>query len=347
MADNKRMWRSDRKRAAGVLALVGLGTVGTAAVTGIGATAAPVCRTSTLAWTAPAGLTMTSFSNQLVDTGLTVAAGDVDEVLRITASSYASHDRYPDNASPTRAEADQQHEQWGLRIGGSDFGQLSSDVPDLVSEGAPSPWFSGDVTGTLGTGPVRPGAVVLRHASLAGFTESPNSVRPTSVALTVEYCRDVVDTTTTAVPSTAPEPTPAPTTVPVDTTPETTTPETTTPETSTTQPIPSIGTSPTTAPTATTTPRVTPTPAPATTSTMPITPSTAAASTTVVVPSTAPASTTTVPVATPTTAPTSTTTPDGTLPSTGGEFGGLVRAAGLLTLLGGALLLARRRIITA
>ena len=342
MADNKRMWRSDRKRAAGVLALVSLGTVGTAAVTGIGATAAPVCRTSTLAWTAPAGLTMTSFSNQLVDTGLTVAAGDVDEVLRITASSYASHDRYPDNASPTRAEADQQHEQWGLRIGGSDFGQLSSDVPDLVSEGAPSPWFSGDVTGTLGTGPVRPGAVVLRHASLAGFTESPNSVRPTSVALTVEYCRDVVDTTTTAVPSTAPEPTPAPTTVPVDTTPETTTPET-----STTQPIPSIGTSPTTAPTATTTPRVTPTPAPATTSTMPITPSTAAASTTVVVPSTAPASTTTVPVATPTTAPTSTTTPDGTLPSTGGEFGGLVRAAGLLTLLGGALLLARRRIITA
>ncbi len=338
MAENRRTWRTHATCAAAsstlVVALAMLAVEH-------GAGAAQACRSTTLRW-APTTTLVLSMFNQQFDTGLVVEAGAPDEVLQVTESHYSSYDRYPDGTSPSRSDADQAHEQWGLRIGGQDFGGLTADVPDLESEGAPSPWFSGDISGTLGTGEVRPGNVVLRHGSLSGYTESPNSVRPSSLSITVSYCRDVVDDTTT----TSPAPTTAEPPVTTVSIPATSDPSSTVPVT--TAPTPEIGTAPTTVlSTVPTTAPATVPPAPVPT---PAAPSPAVTTTIVAVPTTAGASTTSPPPpptdpAVPTTTPTATTVPDGTLPSTGGEVGFMLRAAAALSLLGGLLLIARRRVV--
>lgn len=200
-----------------------------AAVIGAGkASAEQVCRTSTVSWVTPAPSTlyMTATHYPTFDTGLSIAPGEPGEDVTITASSYRSSDRHVEGTYPTREDDAQLNERWRLRIGGADFGQLTADVPDFVGQGAPTPWYSGEVSGSLGTGPVAPGPIVIVHASQYGYTESANSVRPQAFTLTVSYCRTLEPPTTT----------PAPTTAPTGTVPDSPTPPTTG-ETTTTAPV--------------------------------------------------------------------------------------------------------------
>lgn len=310
--------------------------------------AATQCRSTTLTWTAPDGLIMTSFQNQLVDTGLVVPAGAPGETVTLTASTYTSSDRYPDGASPSRAEVDQAHESWGLRIGGVDAGPLSTDVPDTEAEGAASPWFSGVRSGSFGEGVINPGAVFLRHASLDGFTESPNSVHPGSVSITVSYCAEVDDTTTTGPGTTAPGTTAPGTTAPATTVPD---PSTTVPEPTTTLPDPATTAAPpTTAPAPTTSfvdvvpTTIVPVTGPPVPSTAPAAPtSTGAATTTTLL---VPAGPSTVPAPTTAVTPAGPTVPRRTLPETGAAIGGVLVLGGALLGLGAVLLGSRRRMDT-
>ncbi len=182
------------------------------AATGEGAGAQQLCRTTTVEWSAPPGLYISSGHLPLYDTGRSIPAGEPGETIEVVGSSYRSSDRYPEGSSPTREQAAQLNERWRLQIGGVPFGQLTDDVLDRVADGAPSPWYSGELGGSLGSGPVTAGPIVIRHASLEGYTESPNSVRPQAFSLTVAYCRELEVPTTTSVeqqPSSSEPPTTA------------------------------------------------------------------------------------------------------------------------------------------
>lgn len=321
--------------------------------------AAPVCRVSTISWSAPTTVLLYRGGPVTYDTGLSVPAAGVGETVSVTASAYSSYDRYPANASPSRADADQQHEQWGLRIGGTNFGLLSADVPDSIDEGAVDDWYA-TTSGTLGLGAVATGRIVIVHSSLYGFTESYNSVRPGSFTLTVSYCSDApATTTTTSTTSTAPTTTAAATTTAVVTTTSAAT--TTTGATTTT----ASGGTTTTVPAVTTTSPPSQTAAP--------TSSTVAATTTIVATTTIGGSATTVsgstttdstttsilpltplPAATTTVATTTTATggsttvvPSGPLPNTGWNGAIFLRVGTILVAVGAVLYRLRRRALTA
>jgi LPXTG-motif cell wall-anchored protein len=174
--------------------------------------------------------------------GITITPAAPGETLNIVSADYATFDRYPsDGSAGTRTDANQQNERAGISIGGVNFGALSTDVPNGPAEGAPDEYFSGIITGSFGSGPTAGGAVLVRHASLYGFTESPNSVNITSLEIVVERCIEIPDETTTTPPqpettptSVEPETTPAET-IPTSLEPETTPPDST-PSTPETQP---------------------------------------------------------------------------------------------------------------
>jgi hypothetical protein len=316
-----------------------LATVGTKVAAPAGA--AEICRTVQLSWSTPSpAFVMTPWSNPIYDTGIRVPDAAAGETIRVTASSYVSGDTYPPDAPETREMANQLHEQWRLNIGGAEFGSLTADVPDSVATGATSA-YSGTISGSFGTGPITSGAVLLRHASLYGFTESANSVRPSSFQLELAYCSADPEPTTTEPATTAPPPDssapePSPTAPEVPTTPAA--PESTAPpdapDTTPAAPIvplPAAPTTSTSAPPSTAT--VPPTSVPATTTTfaIPRSPVPGDTTTTIVTASTAP----------PTTA---TGAPPGSLPTTGGDPSALVQAGFLLLVLGLALRRVRRAV---
>jgi LPXTG-motif cell wall-anchored protein len=169
--------------------------------------------------------------NPTFDTGLVIPGPGDGETLTVIEARYSSFDRYPaDGSAGNRIDAAQMHESFGISIGGTPFGGLSTDVPNGPDEGAPDEYFSGIVTGSFGTGPTAGGSIVVRHASLYGFTESPNSVNAAGISVVVERCREVAEPETT--PPTLPPTTPPTTAAAVETTPPTTeAPATTPPET--------------------------------------------------------------------------------------------------------------------
>ena len=162
--------------------------------------------------------------NDTYDTGIVVPTAGAGQTLTVVSSAYKSFDRYPAGSSPTRADVNQLNESFAIQVGGVAVGGLSADVPDTVAEGAVDDWFSGVLSGSFGgSGTILTGgALIIRHASLYGFTESYNSVHPKMVSITLQRCTTSVTTTTApATTTTAPATTttaPATTTTAVSTT---------------------------------------------------------------------------------------------------------------------------------
>jgi len=271
-----------------------------------------VCRSDSFSWS---GDQLFVPWASTLSTGVVIPAAGAGETLRVTSASYSTYDRYGEGQVPNRAEVGQMHEQVGIVIGGTPVGSLSADIPNGISEGAPSDFFSGIVNGSFGGAgtAISGGELVVRHSSLYGFTESPNSVRVSQIDVTVERC--------STPPTTEPPVTEPPVTEPPITQPPATQP-TTTPAPTTTQ-VGSGG--------PTTTPAPTTVPAPTTTQVGSGGPTTTPGPTTVPAPTT-----TQVGSGGPT------TVPGGALPVTGGNVNGSLALAVLFALLGGALLLARR-----
>jgi len=208
------------------VAALAVGAIGALGGLGAGrsAGAAPVCAQESYEWTGEVRLKTdgpTTF-----DTGVVIPGPAAGETLTITSSSYSSFDRYPsDGSAGNRIDAGQMHESWGIGIGGANFGGLTADAPNGPADGAPDEFFSGIVTGSFGSGPTQGGSLVLRHASLYGFGESPNSINAAGVSLTVERCSEPPETTAV---ETTPPPTEPPTTALDTTEPSTSVEETTT-----------------------------------------------------------------------------------------------------------------------
>lgn len=349
--------------------LVGTIALGATAPPGAAASAA-ACRDLHVSWTSPSvGIYQSSSHLPTYDPGVSVPAPAAGETITIVSSAWVSYDRYLDGTVPTRADDNQQNERWGISIGGTSFGNLTDDVPDIVGQGAETPWFSGLRSGSFGTGPAGSGAIVLRHASLYGYTESANSIHPYSFDLTVRYCTADGETTTTAAPTTAApttaatpttaaapttEPAPPstaldPTTTAVEPAPQTTSGTTPSTDAATTVPPAEPGTTPDSTVAPGPTPAAPTVPTGPTTTVPPLdtrqTATTLSTSSTEIVPAgpTLPTTTTTAQ----STATTAMATPRGTLPSTGARVLGLLRLAGILVSLGAALQVVRRRLIVA
>jgi LPXTG-motif cell wall-anchored protein len=313
------------------MTVVGLAAVAVGTHHSSSSAATGPCRTVEFVWNSPSTqLVMLASLNSTLTTGVTITAPGSDETATVISSGWSSYDRYAEGASPSREDHDQQHESWGIAIGGTPFGGLTTDVPDQVSGGAASPWYSGMITGSFGAGAIGGGELVLVHSSRYGFTESENSVHPSSVSLLVEYCPASTTTTVAATTTTAP----APTSVDPTTTDPTSTVSTTIAESTTTATDP-----PTTQPAATTAPTPISAPSETTTPALPTTtpPVSATAPTTIPLTPAGP----TVPTSTSTSVPTS--SPIGGLPATGSEVGGLLQVGGSFVALGAALGLIRRR----
>ena len=182
----------------------------------------PSCTSETYEW---------SGDQLLVPWNPTFQAGEipgpaVGESLVVSGVQYASWDEYDEGTIPSRADADQPNESFGITIGGIDVGGLSADLPDTLEEGAPTIWYSGIQTGSLGgSGTVIDGGIIeVRHVSLYGFGSEPaNSVHAAGLTVDVDRCVEplqettttVAEPTTTAGPTTTVEsatPTAAPTT---------------------------------------------------------------------------------------------------------------------------------------
>ena len=205
------------------MAVGAIGAIGGLAIGGA-AGAAATCTQESYEWTGQVRL-MTSGPTTF-DTGVVIPGPATGETLSVLGSHYSSFDRYPsDGSAGTRVDAAQMHESWGIAIGGDAFGGLTTDAPNGPAEGAPDEFFSGIVSGSFGTGPIQGGSIVLRHASLYGFGESPNSINAAGVTLSVERCVEVPETTPPSsveqTPPTEPattvaEPTTVPETAPVE-----------------------------------------------------------------------------------------------------------------------------------
>lgn len=307
--------------------------LGTGVIPGPSARADATCRTLTVSWRSPSSeLFLAANARETYATGVAVPVPAPGERLTVVTSSWSSYDRYPDWTTETRAEVDQQNERWGISIGGVRFGPLTSDLPDSVAEGAENDRYSGVVTGGFGSGSVSSGEIVIVHASLDGFRESPNSVRPSEIVLVLSYCQDIADTTTTtAATTTTLEPIPA------------------------TAPTTALASSTTQATTSSTPTTVTPTTAPSTPDRPTSVPSTAAATTTIVpeiataptVPTSATSTTITPAGPTlPTTVPSaSSSTLPSRLPATGSKIDGQLRLGAALIGLGLLLGFVRRRLV--
>ncbi|MGD9702928.1 MAG: LPXTG cell wall anchor domain-containing protein [Acidimicrobiia bacterium] len=171
------------------------------------ASAAQSCARETYSWTDGTWLWM--HATETYDTGLVIPGPGAGETLTIVESTYTSFDEYPaDGSGGNRVDAGQLHESFGISIGGTPFGGLTTDAPNGPDDGAPDQYYSGLVSGSFGTGTTTGGAIVLRHASLYGFTESPNSIYAQSIKIVVERCTEIPEPETTP-PTTTPPPPPA------------------------------------------------------------------------------------------------------------------------------------------
>jgi LPXTG-motif cell wall-anchored protein len=135
----------------------------------------------------------------------------IGETLVLTGVQYSAWDEYPEGTVPSRADADQPDESFGITIGGVPVGGLSADLPDTLPEGAPTIWYSGVHSGSLGGAgtEIDGGIILVRHASLYGVGAEPaNSVHASGLTITVDRCvAPPEETTTTPAPTTTAGPT--------------------------------------------------------------------------------------------------------------------------------------------
>ena len=161
----------------------------------------------------------------------------IGESLVVTGVQYSAWDEYPEGTVPSRADVDQPNESFGITIGDVPVGGLSGDLADKLEEGAPTIWYSGVHSGSLGgAGTAIDGGIILvRHVSLYGFGDEPaNSVHAAGLTVTVDRCvSPPEETTTTPAPTTTADPTTtaAPTTEVPATTVESAAPTTAAPTT--------------------------------------------------------------------------------------------------------------------
>ena len=134
----------------------------------------------------------------------------IGETLVVTGVQYSSWDEYPEGTVPSRADADQPDETFGITIGGIQVGGLSADLPDTLAEGALTIWYSGVHSGSLGGAgtEIDGGVILVRHVSLYGVgDEPPNSVHASGLTVTVDRCVTPPEETTTTPAPTTDEPT--------------------------------------------------------------------------------------------------------------------------------------------
>jgi LPXTG-motif cell wall-anchored protein len=185
------------KAIAAALTILAAGTASVSAVAGT-VSAGDDCLSETYAWNNTA-VTQLATWNPSIDTGLNIPAPTGDEHIAVIATSWTSYDRLMDeNPQLTREIQNETGEQFSVRIGGTQVGGLSADLPDTEAQGAPTPWFSGVVSGSFGGVDtiVGGGEITLHHS---GDSSSFNAFNPKSVTITVVRCTPPIETTTTVV----------------------------------------------------------------------------------------------------------------------------------------------------
>ena len=222
------------KTLGGALLMTACGLVGTAALGGVAA-ADHECTTETFSWSNPT-LSQIATWNLTMATGLSIPAPAAGATLTVVSTAYTAYDSIGEG-EVTRAIQNETGEQFTLRVGGTQVGGLSADLPDSVSQGAATPWFSGTVAGSLGGAgtTLTGGEIVIQHS---GKSETVNAFSVKTITVVVERCLPHAPTTTapttTAPTTTAPTTTAPTTTAPTTTAPTTTAPATTAPATTTT-----------------------------------------------------------------------------------------------------------------
>ena len=222
------------KTLGGALLMTACGLVGTAALGGVAA-ADHECTTETFSWSNPT-LSQIATWNLTMATGLSIPAPAAGATLTVVSTAYTAYDSIGEG-EVTRAIQNETGEQFTLRVGGTQVGGLSADLPDSVSQGAATPWFSGTVAGSLGGAgtTLTGGEIVIQHS---GKSETVNAFSVKTITVVVERCLPHAPTTTapttTAPTTTAPTTTAPTTTAPTTTAPTTTAPTTTAPATTTT-----------------------------------------------------------------------------------------------------------------
>jgi LPXTG-motif cell wall-anchored protein len=181
------------------------GAVGAGSTATAGAQGAPVCVSETYEWVGSERMVFPDVVG--FSTGVVIPPPGPGETLEVTSAAYDSFDEYELTAVPTRAEADQANELWQLVIGGEPFGSPTADVPDTVAEGARDDFY-GEISGTLGTGPIAGGEITGIHASQFDppLVESANSVSARGLTIVVLRCTPPPPTTGPAPPTTDPAP---------------------------------------------------------------------------------------------------------------------------------------------
>lgn len=190
-------------KAIGVIAAVGSTTAFAMASLGGAAAANGVCSSESYA---QSGIFAWMTSGSVHDTGLVVAAPATGETLTVTSSSWTTYENIDPEATPSRADQNEDNEQVGLAVDGTSVGGLSTDLPDTVDEGAPDDWSSGIVSGSFGGAgsAIAGGSITLHHASLNGVGEGPNTFIVKSFSLELQRCAAPAPTTATPTTTAAP-----------------------------------------------------------------------------------------------------------------------------------------------
>jgi LPXTG-motif cell wall-anchored protein len=212
------------KAIAAAITMMAAGAVSVSAMSGT-VSAAEDCLSETYSWNNPTVSQLATWQPTL-STGLSIPAPAAGEHIAVIATGWSSFDRLmEENPELTREIQNEIAEQFSVRVGGVQVGGLSADLPDNAAQGAPTPWFSGVLSGTFGgvDTDVPGGAITLHHS---GNTSSFNSFTPKTVTITVVRCKPPTTTaaptttvarptTTVVTPTTTPTTTPAPTTTAV------------------------------------------------------------------------------------------------------------------------------------
>jgi LPXTG-motif cell wall-anchored protein len=207
------------KAIAAAITMMAAGAVSVSAMGGT-VSAAEDCLSETYSWN-NASVSQLATWQPTLNTGLSIPAPAANEHIAVIATAWSSYDRLlEENPELTREIQNETAEQFSVRVGGVQVGGLSADLPDTAAQGAPTPWFSGVVSGSFGgvDTDVPGGAITLHHS---GNSATFNSFTPKTVTITVVRCTPptttAAPTTTVAGPTTtvATPTTPAPTTTAV------------------------------------------------------------------------------------------------------------------------------------
>jgi LPXTG-motif cell wall-anchored protein len=185
------------KAIAAAITMMAAGAVSVSAMSGtVGA--ADDCLSETYSWNNTSLSQLATWQPSLT-TGLSIPAPAANEHLAVISTAWSSYDRLmEENPELTREIQNETAEQFSVRVGGVQVGGLSADLPDTAAQGAPTPWFSGVVSGSFGgvDTVVSGGAITLQHS---GDQSSFNAFTPKTVTITVVRCKPP---TTTIAPTT-------------------------------------------------------------------------------------------------------------------------------------------------